>query len=440
MKNLNQSQLIKRAQSILEQNRAAGYTKPSARLYPFQWSWDSAFIAIGYAHFDEQKAQEELLSLFKGQWRNGMLPHIVFHQKKGKYFPGPDFWQTDLHPEATRKPATSGIIQPPLHATAALHIYRFAREPAKVRHFLQVIFPRLTQWHEYLHRFRGGETDGLLYICHPWESGQDNSPIWDDSLRQINPNKNELPPYKRVDNQLIASDERPDDRTYDRYVYLIELFKAAKYDDRVIRRECPFIIRDVLFNSLYCRANEDLAEIARIIGEDARPYQERAEQIRKALNEHLWDANHAIYVNYDVVAKSAIDIHVASGFLPLFAGIPSQTRAAEMFDYLNTSCFCRLSDECYAVPSFDKCHPDFSPKEYWRGPIWININWLLCEGLMKYGFDDYVRRVAHSIIDLPAHYGFYEYFDPQKGCGLGSADFSWTAALFLDKIYHQADS
>src|SRR5699024_536373 len=86
--------LFKQARKVLKQNRVGSFTKPSASLYPHQWSWDSAFIAIGYAHYNQEQAQKELRHLFNAQWSNGMVPQIVFNEKDeaSDYFPGPDFW------------------------------------------------------------------------------------------------------------------------------------------------------------------------------------------------------------------------------------------------------------------------------------------------------------------------------------------------------------
>jgi hypothetical protein len=48
--------LIRQAKVVLYSNWTGEYTKPGPRLYPHQWSWDSALIAIGYAHFYQRKS------------------------------------------------------------------------------------------------------------------------------------------------------------------------------------------------------------------------------------------------------------------------------------------------------------------------------------------------------------------------------------------------
>lgn len=80
-------------------------TLPALGLYPFQWGWDAGFIAIGYARYANGQALEELEALFQGQWKDGMLPHIVFGEteKSDQYFPGPQYWQSEKAPLA---PAT----------------------------------------------------------------------------------------------------------------------------------------------------------------------------------------------------------------------------------------------------------------------------------------------------------------------------------------------
>jgi len=41
--------LARQAKAVLEANWMGHATRASARLYPHQWSWDSACIAMGYA-------------------------------------------------------------------------------------------------------------------------------------------------------------------------------------------------------------------------------------------------------------------------------------------------------------------------------------------------------------------------------------------------------
>src|SRR5215218_3837615 len=93
------------AMTVLDANWTGHSTRASSSLYPHQWSWDSACIAIGYARRDQERARAELRSLFAGQWADGLLPHIRFAEG-ARYFPGPEFWRTDLSPAAPAEPKT----------------------------------------------------------------------------------------------------------------------------------------------------------------------------------------------------------------------------------------------------------------------------------------------------------------------------------------------
>ena len=115
------------ALAVLRKNDLGDWTKPAPRLYPHQWSWDSAFIAIGLAHVDLDRALRELETLFAAQWADGRVPHIVFNPEAADYFPGPELWASaSTSQQAPRRPATSGLIQPPVHALALRHIQRLA--------------------------------------------------------------------------------------------------------------------------------------------------------------------------------------------------------------------------------------------------------------------------------------------------------------------------
>src|SRR5579884_445193 len=116
--------LEQQARAVLAGNRAGDSTKPSPDLYPHQWNWDSCFIAIGVSRYDPVRAQEEMMSLLRGQWSNGMVAQIVFNPAASGYFPGPDVWQSRRAAASPRSVATSGITQPPVLAISALAICR----------------------------------------------------------------------------------------------------------------------------------------------------------------------------------------------------------------------------------------------------------------------------------------------------------------------------
>ena len=70
---------IKEAKRTLINNRRLNYTLPTnTKLYPAQWNWDSAFIALGYSYFNLNFAFKEIKTLLDGQWKNGMKDGLGF--------------------------------------------------------------------------------------------------------------------------------------------------------------------------------------------------------------------------------------------------------------------------------------------------------------------------------------------------------------------------
>ena len=55
---------IKFAKKTLIYNRRSNYTLPTnTKLYPAQWNWDSAFIALGYSNFNLDYSFKEIETL-----------------------------------------------------------------------------------------------------------------------------------------------------------------------------------------------------------------------------------------------------------------------------------------------------------------------------------------------------------------------------------------
>jgi hypothetical protein len=422
--------LAQRALEVLEANWRGASTVPSPALYPHQWSWDSACIAIGYSHLNLERAEQELRSLFAGQWRNGLLPHIVFAEAQD-YFPGPEFWRTDTSPDAPDGRRTSGIVQPPVHATSVLQVYRSDEDHERAAAFLAELLPKLDAWHSYLYRERNRGGDGLIEIWHPWESGMDNSPLWDGVLARIDLD-GRVPEYQRIDRTLTDPAERPTDWEYDRYAYLVTLYRELSYDGAAIRDACPFVVHDVLFNSLLVQANRDLAELARHAGEDPAPHERRAEQTAAAL-EQLWDDSESAYFDRDVRTGERIRVRAGSAFAPLYARVPSVDRARTLVEQLETFGV-PVAPNGWAVPSLGTDDPSFESIRYWRGPVWPIVNWVAYRGLRRNGYDDRAAQLRAGMLELARREGFWEHYNPLTGRGQGGEQFAWTAGLIVDLL------
>lgn len=427
------------AQKILDGNaQEGGFTIPSKGLYPFQWKWDSGFIAIGLAHYDMKRAQQEISSLLDAQWENGFIPHIVFHNESDSYFPGPDFHQSFLHPLASKKHKTTGLTQPPVLGFVLEKMLEISKNASSVMSFIKTHIDKVYENHRYFYTNRDVHNEGLVYIYHNWESGTDNSPVWDEIWETV-----DAPQYtfQRKDTTHVDASQRPSDKEYNLYVHVIEIAKKYQYDDQKIAALSPFLVQDPLFNAMLIRSNEALINLYKRIGgnQEKIDYLMHCQEKSKiSFNEKLFDTDLNAYIYFDLRNNKSIRHITSSSFTPLYAGIPSKDRAERVVQVLLD----RFGGEDqYLCASFDPTSELYNPKKYWRGPIWMNLNWLLYQGLKRYEYEALAERVKNESIELISSSGFKEYFDARKtiqeasGRGYGGDNFSWSAALFIDLLH-----
>jgi hypothetical protein len=427
--------LRREAVRILVGNWRGASTVPSPTLYPHQWSWDSAFIAIGTSHWSQRRAETELVSLFGGQWADGRMPHIVFDPavSADAYFPGPAFWRSRGVDVGSRL-STSGIVQPPVHARAAFDVLRNARDYEQAKAFLARLYPRLEAQHRYLREHRIIDGLGLAAIVHPWESGLDNSPLWDAPLAKVAVDMSLLRRYARRDLQHAGAGERPTDEDYARYVRLAEAYRDCGYDDDRYSTSAEFRVVDPLFNAMWAWSEEALAGIAEAIGADPEPHVKQATELTRALVDVLFDAVTGTFVAFDAVVGRHIRRRTVAGVVPIvLADLPADT-VRSLTLQLNSHHFGLLDDAVTGVPSYDLRANDFDAQLYWRGPTWLNTSWLVWRGLRVHGLDDMSDRLATAMLQLAHTSGFREYFDPHTRSGHGTREFGWSAALILDVL------
>ncbi len=410
--------LDRRAQEILRANDRGGYTVPTSGLYPFQWNWDSALVALGWATFDPARAWQEIQTLFSAQWPDGMVPHIVFHRPDPGYFPGPEIWATG------RTPPTSGITQPPVAASCARMLFEADPDRERARREIAALFPKLLAWHRWFHTFRDPESRGVVATVHPWETGMDNSPAWDGPLGRVEVAP-DLTPYERRDLQHVDASERPTKAEYDRYMTLVELFRSVGYDPREVVARSPFLVADPCTNFLLLRGDRDLLALARVLGDrdaaaELEAWIERAEQGLPAL---LRDPATGFWHARDLRTDERLPVRTNAAFLAFFAGLGDAPLAQQLAAWLDAT--------PHVVATVEPGAPVFDPRRYWRGPVWAIVNWMIARGVQEFGVPDAAKRIRASTRRLIEGAGFREYFHPLDGSGLGGRDFSWTAAMWL---------
>ncbi len=435
---MDAAELLKKAEEVLKNNDRGKWTVPAGDLYPHQWLWDSCFIAIGLRHLSVERAQIELASLLRGQWSNGMLPHMIFDKhsadKKSKQRE-----KSHLSPYAPDNVSTSGITQPPMLAEAVVRIGQKLKMPER-RSWYKQMYSGLLRHHEWLYADRDPHNEGLIILIHPYESGLDNTPPWISELR-----KHSIPLWVnlveklhldgaatlvRRDTRYVTAAQRMSNVEAMAYWSAMRRLRRKSYNSEAILSRSLFAVEDLVFNCILIRANTLLQGIAKDIGHRLpEMLLQKMSSTEKAL-EKLWDDHTGQYYSRSFVSHKLIEEPTIGSLLPLYAGSISDERARQLLKLMRSANFALK----WPLPSVPKNSEFFDPLKYWQGPTWVNTNWLIIDGLSRYGFDSEAENLRKLTLEMTEKSGMYEYFSPLSAQPGGAANFSWTAALVIDLL------
>jgi glycogen debranching enzyme len=381
------------------------YTVPSPKSYPFQWLWDSCFHAIALSYFNPEDAKKELRAVVSQQFENGMLPHMIYRGDGRSMKLGDGFVTIDWG-----KASTSSITQPPIIAEAVWRIFCADGDSA----FLKEMYPSMKAFFEYLLSARDPRGNHLAGVINPDESGEDNSPRFDGVLG--------LPPVQTLQENFASR------------LKLVEELKKGHFDVPFMKQY--FWVKDVPFNAMLVENLAVLARIAERIGghEDATRFAEESRLVSEAMRERMFDGEFFWPTYGEGYFK--IKLKTWAVFAPLYAGLLSEDEAARLVEdhLLNPNEF--LST--FMLPTVAMNEFAYDPEGFWRGPVWMAVNWFVYRGLRRYKFHNLANTIREMSAELLEKSGFREYYHPETGTGLGAHDFTW-GALIVDMLADAED-
>jgi len=177
---------------------------------------------------------------------------------------------------------------------------------------------------------------------------------------------------------------------------------------------------------------EALARIAAVIGEkdDVVTWQQVAYATAQRMIESSWDEKSGFFWAKHNGAR--VNVRTPFSLFPLLTGqLPPQT-SARLVGHLTDE---RQFWSRFPVPSVAMDDPKYNPSQMWRGPTWVNVNYLLIEGLQRSGYADLARELRRRTLDLiGGQDDIYEYYDPESGENppMAASTFGWSSAIFID--------
>jgi glycogen debranching enzyme len=300
---------------------------------------------------------------------------------------------------------TSEITQPPVLALGV----KLVNEVEPNLEWVRGVYPRLVAYLAWDRANRDSDGAGLLewwiegdVNCRSGESGMDNSPRFDSATR------------------LDAVD----------------------------------------FNSFLALEYETLAHLAGLLGleDDAARWQSIHVELCYLINTRLWNEDAGFYLDYDVERQSVSPVLSSAGFLPLICCAASPVQAQRLAEHLSDPQTFATPLPVASIAVKDAAH---YRKDMWRGPVWVNVNWLIAAGFERYGLREAAAelrlKTTHEIEKFYLQFGsLFEFYDDRqevspphllrKGrCAPEISpyhqvffDYGWTASLYVDWVFSQS--
>jgi putative isomerase len=328
---------------------------PSKIYYVGVWQWDACFHALAYRHLDLNLACDQIRIILDHQRMDGMLPDAVHDEGVVTHL---------------TFPMEADVTKPPLTGWAAWKLYETSHD----REFLEEIYEPIVRWNQWWYDKNDLDQNNLPEYQHPYSSGLDDSPLWDEGTPV----------------------ESPDLNTY-----------------------------------LYMQ-QKALAKIAGVINQekDVNFWEVRAKRILRQMIQNSWDAESGYFLA--TRNGKVVPVHTPFNLFPLISGDLSKDVADRLVGHLvNPDEFWTR----YPVPTVAVNDPKYNPTQMWRGPTWINVNYLLIEGLHRSGYQELSSELRRRTLDLVSkHSDIYEFYHPETGERLPKAApiFGWSSAIFID--------
>jgi len=267
-------------------------------------------------------------------------------------------------------PVEADVTKPPLIAWAAWKLFETDRD----LEFLDEIYEPIVRWNDWWFEKNDVDGNGLCEYQHPFSSGADDSPLWDDGVPV----------------------EAPDLNTY------------------------------------LCLQQEALAKIARVLGlkADAEQWARRADEQAQRMIRYRWDKEAGFF--WATRNGEKVNVRTPFNLFPLITGRMPPEIAGRLVAHLTDP---HQFWTRYPMPTVARNDPKYNPQQMWRGPTWVNVNYLMIEGLERSGYPELARELRQRTLQMiQGRDDIYEYYHPETGQQppKAASTFGWSAAIFID--------
>ena len=166
-------------------------------------------------------------------------------------------------------------------------------------------------------------------------------------------------------------------------------------------------------------ANESryMSKIAKELGDDeaAELFDSWYENIRSDINSTLWCEADGFYYDYDITNNCFSRVQSVASFLPVFSGVCDKVQGDCLVRHLTNA---EEFGTEISVPTISKKDKTFGD-DMWRGPVWINYNYMIAKGLREYGYSELADTIDSKTLGVINEWysrtgTVYEFYDSEN--------------------------
>ena len=203
----------------------------------------------------------------------------------------------------------------------------------------------------------------------------------------------------------------------------------------------------ILLNCFMYKELQSMIYLAGCLNESeiGNSYQKMSDDLLKSIRKCCWDPKDGFYYSVDLNLRPVFQprgkdwqfhmgqprswdcliqrLGVWSGFLAMWSGVATPDQARKMVEqnYMDTNTF----NAPYGVRSLSKLEKMYdlratSNPSNWLGPVWVNANYFVFRGLVKYGYKKQARELVEKTIrligmDFEKNTALHEFYLPDTG-------------------------
>lgn len=328
---------------------------PSKAHYVGAWQWDNYFHALAFRYTDAALARDQIAFMLDHQQPDGMIPDAVYDEGT--------ITQLQI-------PVAAAVTKPPILGWVAMLVFAQTGDEQMLRE----IYQPLVRWNSWWFGLNDDDSDGIIQYSHPFSSGLDDSPLWDQGV-----------PVEAVD-----------------------------------------------LNTYLCIQMQSLSRMARILGHghEAEMWQRKSDTLAERMIEHFYDRKAGLF--WSQKDHQSIRVLTPFSLYPLWTGCMPPKIASRLVAHLHDP---HTLWTPHPLPTVAINDSHYDPFQMWRGPVWININYIFVEALARAGYPAAAHDLAERTLRLVmSQNDIYEYYHPITGEAPPKAApmFGWSAACFID--------